>query len=246
MASVRFRGSKKRRQPRAPTHGLAQRWLRRVLWIVLGILALPHAILLIYGVVPPPVTPLMVVRLFEGEGFERSWVGLDAVSPALVSSVIAAEDNRFCTHHGVDWTEMRAAVDEYLADTRVRGASTITMQTVKNLVLWPGRDVARKGIEVYLAHYLDVIWPKRRILEVYLNVAEWGPGLYGAEAASRRYFGKPAADLTREEASLLAASLPDPRRWRPDRPTRYLSDRAASIRRGIDRLGPLLDCVDSR
>lgn len=241
MAFPRVRRRRRRRD--ASSRGVVRRWIRRAAWLLFGILALPHVLLLLYRVVPPPATPLMVVRLFEGEGLDRAWVPLDGIAPALVASVIAAEDNRFCTHRGVDWTEMRAAVGGYWTDDRVRGASTITMQTVKNLVLWPGRDVVRKGIEVYLAHYLEVIWPKTRIVEVYLNVAEWGPGLYGAEAAAMRYFDKPAASLTRAEASLLAASLPNPRRWQPNRPTAYLANRAASIRRRIDQLGPLLDCA---
>jgi monofunctional glycosyltransferase len=238
---LRRRGA--RRPKRGASRGIVRRWIWRALWLIVAAIALPHVILLAYRVVPPPLTPLMVGRLFEGEGLERRWVGLDDVAPALVAAVVAAEDSRFCRHRGVDWTEMRAAVNDYRSDTRVRGASTITMQTVKNLVLWPGRDVMRKGIEIYLAHYVELVWPKRRILEVYLNVAEWGPGVYGAEAAARRHFDRSAAELSRAEASLLAATLPSPRRWQPDRPTAYLSNRAASIRRESERLGPLLDCV---
>ena len=221
-----------------------RRWVRRAAWTVVALAALPHLLLLLYRLVPPPVTPLMIGRLAGGNGLDRDWVRLDEISPALAQAVIAAEDNRFCTHSGVDWTELRAAMNERRSDERMRGASTITMQTVKNLVLWPGRDVLRKGVEIYLAHYLDAIWPKHRIIEVYLNVAEWGPGVYGAEAASLRYFGKPASRLSVTEASLLAATLPSPLRWRPDRPTPYISNRAASIRRRIGQLGPLLACVD--
>jgi monofunctional glycosyltransferase len=218
-------------------------WVRRALWTLVVLVALPHLLLLLYRLLPPPVTPLMVMRLTEGAGLSKDWVSLDAIAPSLAEAVIAAEDNRFCVHRGVDWTEMQAAVGEYRESDRVRGASTITMQTVKNLVLWPGRDVIRKGIEIYLAHYVELLWPKRRILEVYLNVAEWGPGLYGAEAAAQRYFGKAAARLSATESALLAATLPNPRRWRPDRPTEYISGRAASIRRRTEQLGPLLDCA---
>jgi monofunctional biosynthetic peptidoglycan transglycosylase len=219
------------------------RWLRRALWILAALVFAPHALLLVYRLVPPPLTPLMVIRLVQGEALERRWVGLDAVSPSLAYAVIAAEDNRFCTHGGVDWAEMQSAIDDYQSGERTRGASTITMQTVKNLVLWPGRDVVRKGIEIWLAHYLELIWPKARIVEVYLNVAEWGPGIYGAEAAALHYFGKAARRLSPLEASLLAAVLPSPRRWRPDRPSGYVSGRATIIRRRTDQLGPLLDCV---
>ena len=220
-----------------------RRWLRRALWVLIALIALPHLLLLFYRLVPPPLTPLMVMRLTEGAGLSKDWVPLDGIASSLPEAVIAAEDNRFCEHHGVDWTEMQAAVGDYWESDRVRGASTITMQTVKNLVLWPGRDMFRKGIEIYLAHYVEIIWPKRRIIEVYLNVAEWGPGVYGAEAAAQRYFGKPASRLSHGESALLAATLPNPRRWRPDRPTAYISNRAASIRRRTGQLGPLLDCI---
>ena len=213
------------------------------MWALVALIAVPHLLLLVYRLIPPPVTPLMLLRLTEGAGLSKDWVGLDAIAPSLAEAVIAAEDNRFCVHGGVDWTEMQEAVGDFWTSDRVRGASTITMQTVKNVVLWPGRDVVRKGIEIYLAHYLELIWPKTRILEVYLNVAEWGPGVYGAEAAANTYFGKTARQLSRAEASLLAATLPNPRRWRPDRPTAYLSSRAASIRRRTGQLGPLLDCA---
>lgn len=218
-------------------------WARRLLWVLLAMIVGPHAILMVYRLVPPPATPLMILRLADGTGLKRDWVGIDEISPSLVSAVIAAEDNRFCQHDGVDWTEMRSAFDDYQSDDRVRGASTITMQTVKNLVLWPGRNLVRKGIEMHLAHYLDVIWPKRRIVEVYLNVAEWGPGIYGAEAAATHYFRKPARRLNQREAALMAAVLPNPRRWRPDRPTAYISSRADTIARRSHQLGPLLDCV---
>jgi monofunctional biosynthetic peptidoglycan transglycosylase len=224
------------RGPRRP-------WLRRALWVFLALVAAPHVLLLLYRLVPPLVTPLMLTRLVAGDGLTRDWVRLDEISPALVSAVIAAEDGRFCTHHGVDWTEMRSALRDYQADERARGASTITMQAVKNVVLWPGRDVIRKAIEVYLAHYVELIWPKHRIVEVYLNVAEWGPGVYGAEAAAQRYFRKPARRLTAREAALLAAVLPSPRRSRPDHPSPYTSDRAGAIQRRAAQLGPLLACV---
>jgi monofunctional biosynthetic peptidoglycan transglycosylase len=138
--------------------------------------AVPHILLIACRVLPPPVTPLMILRLPSGDGLERDWVPLRQIAPALPRAVVAAEDNRFCGHRGVDWEAMRDAWDEYWADERVRGASTITMQTARNLVLWPGRDVVRKGLEIHFARFVEVIWPKRRIVEVYLNIAEWGPG----------------------------------------------------------------------
>ena len=220
-----------------------RRRVRRAIAAIFLLFAIPHVLLLVGRLVPPPLTSLMLIRLFERQGLSKDWVSLDRMAPALAESAIASEDNRFCQHHGVDWTEMETAIDEYRSDERVRGASTITMQTVKNLVLWPGKDVGRKAIEIYFAYYLELIWPKRRILEVYLNVAEWGPGLYGAEAASRRYFGKSARQLTPHDAALLVAVLPNPLRWRPDRPTPYILDRAQTIERRRAQLGSLLACA---
>ena len=232
------------RQPRRPRpRSGRRRWVRRTTRLLLLLFALPHLLLLVYRVVPPPLTSLMLIRLVEGQGLSKDWVGRDRIAPVLPEAAIAAEDNRFCGHHGVDWSAMQTALDEYRSEDRVRGASTITMQTVKNLVLWPGRDPVRKALEIYFAYYVELIWPKRRIMEVYLNVAEWGPGLYGAEAASRRYFDKPARQLTTRDASLLAAVLPSPQRWRPDRPTAYIENRAETIEQRRAQLGPLLACA---
>ena len=211
-----------------------------------GLLALllgPTVLLLIYRFLPVPITPLMVIRLAEGEGLRRQWVALDAVAPVLPQAVVAAEDNRFCEHAGFDWQELGGQIDALLAGERARGASTITMQTAKNLFLWPGRDLVRKALEAWLTPQIELLWPKRRIVEVYLNVAELGPGIYGAEAAAQTHFGKPASALTRQEAALLAAILPNPRAWSPDRPTSYLQGRARTIRTRIEQLGPMLECV---
>ena len=229
--------------PRRRSSGAAGS-LRRVALIALLILLLvPPALLLVYRVWPVPVTPLMVIRLVEGEGLRQAWVPLDAIAPALPQAVIAAEDNRFCEHFGFDWQELEGQIDALLAGERARGASTITMQTAKNLFLWPGRDLVRKALEAWLTPQIELLLPKRRIVEVYLNVAEFGPGIYGAEAAARAYFGKSASGLSAREATLLAAILPRPRDWSPVRPTEYLQDRARTIRTRIEQLGPMLDCV---
>ena len=211
-------------------------------WLLI-LAAIPHVLLLIYGVLPVPVTPLMLLRLAQGEGLRKDWMSLEEMQPYLAYAAIAAEDNRFCQHDGVDWQELNAQIERYQAGEETRGASTITMQTVKNLVLWPGRDTLRKGIEIYFAHYLDLIWSKRRIMEVYLNVVEWDNGVYGAEAASRHHFKRQAGDLTPGQAALLAATLPNPREWNAGRPGPYVSSRANTIARRIDQLGPYLDCV---
>lgn len=204
---------------------------------------LPTALLLVYRFVPPPVTPLMLLRLAQGEGLERDWTALAAIAPVMAQAVIAAEDNRFCEHAGFDWPVLREELQRVFAGEQARGASTVSMQTAKNVLLWPGRDPVRKVLEALLTPQLELLWGKRRIMEVYLNIAETGPGLYGAEAAARRYFGKGAADLTRREAALIAATLPNPRRWSPGRPTRYIAQRARTIEQRMGQLGPLLDCV---
>ncbi|MCR6628921.1 MAG: monofunctional biosynthetic peptidoglycan transglycosylase [Magnetospirillum sp.] len=209
-------------------------WLRRVRRPLLVaaftvLVALPLALTLLFRIVPPPVTPLMVIRLAEGYRLDKDWRPLERISPHLRRAVIAAEDAKFCSHWGFDWDAIDNAIERYEEGGKVLGASTISMQTAKNLFLWPGRLFIRKGLESYLTLYLEALWPKERILEVYLNVAELGPGIYGAQAASRRYFGKDAADLTAREAALLAAVLPDPLDRSPARPSAYVARRAALI-----------------
>jgi monofunctional biosynthetic peptidoglycan transglycosylase len=205
-----------------------RRFVVLLLRVVVVLLLAVAALILAYRFVPTPLTPLMVLRSIEGEGLVKDWVDYDAISPNLRRAVVASEDARFCTHHGFDWTEIDAALSDYQAGEGLRGASTITQQTAKNLFLWPGGWL-RKIIEVYPTVLLELLWPKRRILETYLNIVEWGPGLYGAEAASRAYFGRPARLLTVPEAALLAAVLPNPRRWSPVKPTEYIRSRAATI-----------------
>jgi monofunctional biosynthetic peptidoglycan transglycosylase len=220
---------------------------RRLAWLALAIflvlLVAPTTLVIVYRVLPPPVTPLMIIRLFEGEGLKKHWVPLERISPDLSRAVIAAEDNRFCTHSGFDWQAVRAVIDEARAGEKMRGASTITMQTAKNVFLWPGRSVVRKAFEAWLTPQIELIWNKQRILEVYLNVVEFGPGIYGAEAAARRHFGKPAAQLSANEAALLAAVLPNPRAWSPREPSAFLQERVGTISTRVEQLGELLDCA---
>ncbi len=213
---------------------LVLRWCAR---IALGFVALSLALVTLYHYVDPPVTPLMLIRVVESVldgapvGIDRRRVELRAVSPILLRSIVAAEDARFFQHWGVDVVELRRA-REYNASQRggrLRGASTITMQCARSVFLWPGRTYVRKAIEVYLAVLMEQLWGKQRILEVYVNVVEWGPGVYGVEAAARRYFGVSASGLNAERAALLAASLPAPRRFNPAAPSAYLRRRAAII-----------------
>ena len=185
----------------------------------------------LYREIPPPVTPLMLIRLSEGYGIAKHWRPLGDISPNLVRAVLGGEDAKFCQHHGFDWDAIREAWRRYRAGRgHLRGASTISMQTAKNVFLWPGRDWVRMAFEAYFTALIELVWGKARIAEVYLNVVEWGPGIYGAEAAAQHYFHKPAAALGADEASRLAAVLPDPLKWSASRPDRYVADRAAFIR----------------
>lgn len=226
------------------TRGRIARLARRVLvWAAVTYVVAPVAAALVFALVPPPITPLMILRLAQGEGLQRDWVRFDQISPHLAASVIAAEDNLFCSHNGFDWDSMREAIDDALAGKRTRGASTISMQTAKNLFLWPDSSIVRKVLEPYPTLVLELVWSKRRIIEVYLNVAEWAPGVYGAEAAARVHFGKPASELGRREAALLAAVLPNPRKLSASAPSDYVAGRAATIRKRVGQLGDLTACV---
>jgi monofunctional glycosyltransferase len=188
---------------------------------------------LLYRFVNPPITPLMVSRvfgqMFHGEKIRmtKQWVSLDKISPDLQLAVVASEDNLFLEHHGFDFNAIDKA-QEYnyrKKGKRVHGASTISQQTAKNVFLWTGRSWIRKGLEVYFTVLIEFVWPKKRIMEVYLNVIETGDGIYGAEMAAQTYFHKPASRLTGSEAALVAAILPNPRKWSPVNPTGYLLSR---------------------
>ena len=186
------------------------RLLRATGFAVLVLLVLPYLIVPIYAV-GKPVSMVMLWRQLTGERMQRQYVPLSRISPALLLAVIVAEDGRFCRHHGVDFAEIRDALADADDLGDARGGSTITQQVAKNLFLWPGRSWLRKALELPLELWVDLVLSKRRILEIYLNIAEWGPnGEFGVEAGSRHAFGKPARDLTRYEAALLAAVLPNP------------------------------------
>jgi monofunctional biosynthetic peptidoglycan transglycosylase len=206
------------------------RWLGRA---AAGFVLASFAAVLAVRLANPPLTTLMALRVAEGlahgrlVGVERTWRPLPRLGPTVARAVVAAEDARFMRHHGVDWEEVRRARAEHRR--RPRGASTITMQAARSLFLWPGRSWIRKGLEVWLAGLMELVCGKPRILELYLNVVEWGDGVYGAEAAARHAFGVPAAALDARQAALLAAVLPNPRHWHAARPTPGLLRRAARI-----------------
>jgi monofunctional biosynthetic peptidoglycan transglycosylase len=204
----------------------------RALWrLILLLLALSVVLVALYRFVPPPGTPLMVIRwISDGVGIDQRWVPLDRMSLDIQRAVIASEDARFCEHFGFDWTEIQRAIDEAEHGGALRGASTITQQTAKNLFLWPGRNLLRKGLEAWFTVLMEALWPKSRILEVYLNIVEWEDGTYGVEAAARRHFHSSASRLTAQQAALLAAVLPNPRVYSTSKPSEFIRDRAATIR----------------
>lgn len=216
---------------------------RCVLWLLGLVILGPLLLTLVYRYVPVPVTPLMVIRLFEGESLAKDWQPSSGISRQLKMAVIASEDNKFCRHRGFDWGAFNDVFNEFRDEGRLRGGSTITMQTAKNLYLWPGRSITRKLLEAIYTPMLELILPKDRIMTLYLNIAEFGPGIYGAEAAARAYFNTSAANLSRRQAALLAAVLPNPRQYNAGRPSAYVQRRATTIGYRINQLGPLLSCI---
>lgn len=215
--------------------------------LAIAVLVVPALLIALLRVVPPPVTPLMLIRLVEGHWIHRDWVSLDDISPNLQRAVMASEDAKFCQHHGFDWDAIDNAMDRYQAGRgRLLGGSTISMQTAKNLFLWPGRTFLRKGAEAYLTIWLEALLPKKRILELYLNIIEFGPGIYGAEAAAQHFFHISAAQLSGAQAGRLAAVLPRPLVWRADQPGAYVRSRTNVIaaRLGSIPYGPDGICPD--
>jgi len=216
---------------------LLRRLARLAAGVVSGFLILSLGLVLLYRIVPPPVTSLMLLRLADGYGLHKSWRPLDQISSALIRAVIASEDQRFCLHHGFDWSAIETAWEQYRSgEGELLGASTISMQTAKNVFLWPARDWLRKAFEAYFTALIELAWSKRRVIEVYLNVVEWGPGIYGADAAAEHYFHKPAAGLGPTEAARLAAVLPDPLDRSASRPDEDVLERSAFVLRQMPRL----------
>ena len=229
--------SRSTRRSSAPmsTRGIVRRMLK---WLAAGLLvltAIPIILTPVYKFLDPPVSALMAWRLFGGAGIDYRWRDYGEISTALPATILMAEDGQFCSHSGVDWGAVQEVLDEIESGGVARGASTITMQVVKNLFLWPSRSYMRKFIEVPLAYYADFVLGKRRVMEIYLNIVEWDSGVYGAEAAARHHFNKAANNLTRRESARLAVVLPNPRERsasRPGRQTRRLARRAEARARG--------------
>ena len=220
------------------------RYFLRFLWIFLSVTL---GLTLVYRWVPVPFTPLMVIRWFEGpqsgqvHRWSRDWVPLEQISTHMVQASVAAEDQHFMKHHGFDLEAIQKAYQRNQSGTRRKlGGSTISQQTAKNVYLWPARNYLRKGLEVYFTVCIELLWPKKRIMEVYLNSIEMGPGIYGAEAAAQHYFRKSALKLTKKEAALIVAAFPNPRERNPGQPTRYLRKRANKIQKLMRQIGPVI------
>jgi len=223
------------------------RWQRLLRWagaIVLAAWIASVLSVLVLRFVPPVTSAFMVARWIEAgaEGDRRftldyRWRPLADISPNLPIAVVAAEDQKFPDHRGFDLAAIRSAIDAADEGGRLRGASTISQQVAKNLFLWSGRSLVRKGLEAYFTVLIETLWPKQRIIEVYVNIAEFGDGIYGAEAAARHYFGRPASALDGRQAALLAAVLPNPRQYRIDPPSPFVRQRAGWIERQMRQLG---------
>lgn len=222
--------------------GLVRQSILTVGLLVLRLAVASIALVLVFSFAPVPMTPLVGIRaieaVFAGQSprFDKTWVEIDKMSPHLIRAAIASEDFRFTEHRGFDFEAIQKARAfnrrvEQLGKGRIRGASTISQQTAKNVFLWPGRNWIRKGMEAWFTIWIEAFWSKRRILEVYLNVIEFGDGVYGVEAASRRFFRKPASKLNSREAALMIAVLPNPRKLRIDKPSHYVRYRQTAIQR---------------
>jgi monofunctional biosynthetic peptidoglycan transglycosylase len=212
-------------------------------WGIIVFLVFSISGVLVYKVINPPFTLLMFKRVAEqmvdGDGvkLKHDWVSIDKISPNLVNAVVASEDNNFMEHYGVDFDAIQKAIKHNKHGRRIKGGSTISQQTAKNVFLWESRTYVRKGFELYYTLLMETFWSKQRIMELYLNMIEMGDGIYGAEAASRTYFKKSAKNLTKGEAALVAATLPSPRKRNPAHPSRYLSGRQVIIMRTMNHLG---------
>ena len=217
---------------------------KRIAGVVAALLLLPYALIVLYRLdFIHPVSTLMLADLATFQGYDRRWVDFEDISPNLVRAVMMSEDGQYCSHHGVDWGEMKGVIDDALAGEATRGASTIPMQTVKNLYLWNGRSMLRKAMELPLAIAADAIWSKQRTMEIYLNIAEWGPGIYGVEAAAQHHFKIPASKLNARQAALLAVSLPNPITRVASKPGSGMKRLASVVDRRAKRSGDYITCL---
>ncbi|MFK5980563.1 MAG: monofunctional biosynthetic peptidoglycan transglycosylase [Rhizobiaceae bacterium] len=242
-------GIKKKRKPKKKPaakklKGFLKRLFRYTAVIVALIIMLPLALSVLYRIEGvKPISTLMLTRTLTLKPVNRHWAAIEDIAPALVQSVIMSEDGKFCSHNGVDWNALTTVIDGALDGARTRGASTLTMQTVKNLFLWNSRSYLRKGLEIPLALWFDLVVPKKRILEIYLNIAEWDEVVFGAEAASRLYFKRSAENLTYRQAALLTTTLPNPRNRDAAKPSRHMIQVAKIINRRAKSSRAYIGCV---
>ena len=241
-SSETFRASQPPGKP--PRRGI---WRRLVSWVLLTVIlavGLPYLLIPLYALPQiRPVSTLMLGEMISGRAYERQWVGFDDIAPVLVQSVMMSEDGQFCAHSGIDWEALNLVIDDALEGEATRGASTIAMQTAKNLFLPSARSVLRKALEIPLAMWMDVAWSKRRLMEIYLNIAEWAPGIYGVEAAAQAYFGVPAAELSAGQSALLAVTLPNPIKRNAANPSRGMQKLARVIEQRARQSGAYIKCL---
>lgn len=227
-----------------PRRSVLRRLVGWAITLVLLVLVLPYVLIPLYALPQiRPVSTLMLGETVVGRAYDRQWVAFEAIAPVLVQSVMMSEDGQYCAHSGIDWKALNLVIDDALDGEATRGASTIPMQTAKNLFLPKTRSVLRKALEIPLAMWMDVVWSKRRLMEIYLNVAEWAPGVYGIEAASQAYFGATAADLTRRQAALLAVTLPNPIKRNAANPSRGMKQLAGIIEKRASQSGAYIKCL---
>lgn len=239
-----FQRLKWRKSQSAPPRRWGWRRILRILAIVIVVLiAIPLILVPVYRFVPPPFTTVMVQNLWQDGWPRREWVPLDEISRHLQYAVVMSEDGRFCEHNGIDWRQVQIVLRQWEEGREPRGASTITMQLAKNLFLPPMRSYIRKGFEVPLALYIELWWPKRRILEVYLNSVEFDAGVYGAEAAAQHYFRKSARNLTDVEGARLAAILPNPRGRDAANPSQRVRNMSARALARARQAGAYVRCL---
>lgn len=214
------------------------KWVKR---IIIGLFLLSIVLTFTYKWMPVPFTELMLKRYFiNGSKIEKKWIPINSISNSIQLAVVSSEDQNFIKHHGFDFKQIQKVLEDQQEGGRVRGASTISQQTAKNVFLWDGKNYIRKGLEAYFSCLIEWVWGKKRIMEVYLNVIEFGDGIYGIEAASQHYFGKSASNLTKAESATLAALLPNPRKYGKNINGRYIQKRKIWILKQMRNLGGTL------
>lgn len=231
-------------QTKKPRRSFKRFALRFMFAFVVMIFLLPAVLLFLYRFeFVHPVSTLMVKEGLVGHGAQREWIALDDMAPVLYQSVLSSEDGKFCSHSGVDWEALNQVIEDAIDGEKTRGASTITMQLVKNLFLWPNRSFIRKGLEVPYAMMAELILPKKRIMEIYLNIAEWDKGIFGIELAAQKYFNRSAAKLGPRYSSLLAVTLPNPKKRNAAKPTRSMDRVARIVQRRAKASGAYVQCL---